>query len=250
MIRVSDHTHLHFKGPELEEGPLPAIFYFALSAKESLDTDPYNQPVVFFNGARVRIFSLDLPAHGPNMLATESLTHWAKDYMAGHDVLSPFLDQCVTAVEYVKHHKLAHSNQIGVMGLSRGALIATHVAARLDYIKPILGFAPLTQMGLAPKFHEAKDLPKVKALDLMHLIPKLTRRHLRFSIGNNDTTVGTAACYQFYDHLTQAALHEKIRSPQFELLIYPSIGHQGHGTPKEIFHEGARWMAKQLKALL
>jgi hypothetical protein len=41
--------------------------------------------------------------------------------------------------------------------------------------------------------------------------------------------------------------HKKTRVAQVELLIYPSIGQMGHGTPPEIFKQGADWIASHLK---
>lgn len=35
-------------------------------------------------------------------------------------------------------------------------------------------------------------------------------------------------------------------SPKVELFIHPSIGFEGHGTAKDIFHHGAQWIAEQL----
>ena len=52
-----------FVGPDLSLGPLPTIFYFALSAKESLHQDPFNQPVAVWQTYPVRIFSITLPEH-------------------------------------------------------------------------------------------------------------------------------------------------------------------------------------------
>lgn len=81
---------------------------------------------------------------------------------------------------------------------------------------------------------------------LKSLIPHLIGKKLRFYIGNHDTRVGTANCFQFIEALAEASFQNRISSSDVELIIGPSIGHQGHGTSKEIFTKGADWMAEKL----
>ena len=78
---------LYYVGPDLEEGPLPCVIYLALSAKESLMTDPFNQPVSHLKNYALRIFSIDLPYHGENLPSTEALKLWAQAFARGEDVL-------------------------------------------------------------------------------------------------------------------------------------------------------------------
>ena len=64
MIRpfeILGKTKAFFVGPPLEEGPFPTLIYFALSAEDSLQCDPFNQPVQFLEGLPLRIFSITLP---------------------------------------------------------------------------------------------------------------------------------------------------------------------------------------------
>ncbi len=42
------------------------------------------------------------------------------------------------------------------------------------------------------------------------------------------------------------AAEKNLRSPPLEMIMLPSIGHQGHGTAKSTFTEGAIWLAKKL----
>ena len=76
--------------------------------------------------------------------------------------------------------------------------------------------------------------------------PLSSHRKLRFYIGNCDQRVGTRNCFDFVDKLSSAMFEARNRSPSVELIISPSIGFQGHGTPKHIFHRGAQWLAEQL----
>ncbi len=51
---------------------------------------------------------------------------------------------------YIRHlidQHVVDPEKIGAMGLSRGAFIASHIAALVPEIKHILGFAPLTRLA-------------------------------------------------------------------------------------------------------
>jgi esterase FrsA len=243
---ITSDIELSFLGPDFEEGPLPAVFYFALSQEESLGQDPYNQPAVFLSQYPMRIFSMTLPAHGPGLPATQALSVWAQEIKRNHDPISEFVEKVLTAVHFLERHEVLIPLKVATMGLSRGAFIATHVAARLPLVSYILGFAPLIDLGFSKDFSEVRHHSLVESLNLVHLIPKLTDRHLRFYIGNHDVLVGTEICFHFIHQLSQVAFEHKIRSPQAELIIGPSIGHKGHGTAKEVFENGAGWLAKKL----
>ena len=91
---------LHHLGPPLEEGPLPTLFYFALSGRESLTLDPYNQPIQFFEGKKVRAFSLTLPHHSDGLPPNESIAAWGREMGAGRDPLAPFLKQAGEAIRF------------------------------------------------------------------------------------------------------------------------------------------------------
>jgi hypothetical protein len=247
-----DQLEVGIVGPPLHEGPLPAFFYFGLSAKESLCTDPYNQPVAFLAHKRLRIFSITLPFHNLPIDPQSALTEWANAFERNEDFLTPFLDNACRLIEKIDSAGYFLPNQVGVAGLSRGAFIATHLAARCPLIQHLLGYAPLSQLskarGFASLHADPESLHALAKFDLTHLIPSLIGKNLRFYIGNHDTLVGTATCFSFIEQLSEASYNERIRSPQVELTIFPSIGYLGHGTPQHIFEDGAAWMSRKIQA--
>lgn len=229
-----------FKGPPLEEGPLPALFYFALSDDESLNLNPFNQPVEFLKNERIRIFSLTIPGHGPNLDPTKAITYWNDLYDQGLDPLSPFFAKAAQTIE-----KLGADNvlsKVAVAGLSRGAFCALHIAARTPLIRTILGFAPLTDLNYAQEF--AGHAPA--HLDLAPLIPKLCDRTIRFYIGNRDVRTGSENCFHLVRDLANEAYEQRIRSAPIEMIVGPSIGHKGHGTSPDVFKHGVSWLLEQL----
>ncbi len=237
-------------GPPLEEGALPSLFYFSLSGEESLTLDPYNQPVTLLTGhnnhRRLRVFSLNLPGHGHGLVNAKALAYWAENIAAGHDIISAFIDSCRLALDFLVNKGYIDPDHIAVAGLSRGAFIATHFAAADHRIKTVLGFAPLTRLDGSKDFADIAAHPLVQELSLRQLADKLAAKTLRFYIGNRDTCVGTENCFTFIKQLAETAYAHHHRSPPVELIIYPSIGHQGHGTPPHIFQAGSDWLLSHM----
>ncbi|WP_316356294.1 hypothetical protein [Candidatus Neptunichlamydia sp. REUL1] len=228
-LKKADEQTL-FVGPPLDDGPLPALFYFALSAEDSLGQDPYNQPVQFLQGLPLRIFSITLPAHENNFPPEKAMNVWAKKVKEGEDLISPFIASVKRTVEKLK----SHLTRCAVAGLSRGAFIACHVAALCPEFTHILGYAPLTQLDYAPD------------LNLETLSSKLFNRKIRFYIGNHDIRVGTEHAFSFIHALANEANSNRIRNAPIEMIIGPSIGYQGHGTSPGVFQAGVDWLKKEL----
>ncbi len=242
-LSVTPDITLYHIGPALDHGPLPTFFYFALSGPDSLTLDPFNQPVQFLHGKMIRVFSMTLPGHEADLPKENAMNLWAEDISKNINSLGEFLESVTEAVDFAVKEKFVDPEHLAVGGLSRGAFIASHVAARDDRFKYLLGFAPLTRLALIKEFAQLKNHKIVNQLDLSNLSQKLVDRHCRFYIGNRDTRVDTRSCFDFSMSIVDAA---ERRSPQVECLITPSIGKDGHGTTPEIFHEGAAWIAQCL----
>jgi len=245
-IQVAPDVTLYHTGPPLDLGPLPSLFYFALSGSDSLTLDPYNQPVQFLKGKMVRVFSMTLPGHENNLPATEAIRVWADDYAQKKAVLDTFLDEFNTALNFAIREKFVDVQKMGVAGLSRGGLLALHAAARDERLKYVLGFAPVTDLCEVHEFNHLIDDERVRALSAVNLSPFLIHQHLKLYSGNCDTRVGTRACIDFALSVVEHAQEKGVRSPKVELSLYPSVGIDGHGTPLDIFREGATWMASCL----
>lgn len=237
-------SSIFYQGPDLQLGPMPAVIFFALSAQMSLFENPFNQPVVHLSQQGFRVFSWDLPFHGPGLDPHEAMHHWAHEFVYRPTFISDFIELCKQNIDFLIEEGFVDANRLGVAGLSRGGFIAAHLAARDPRLKAVLGFAPLTQ----PKpLEELKSFPahSFDHISLTSVADNLIHIPLRFYIGNHDMRVGTDTCFHFIQHLTEVAFTKGIRSPTVELMIYPSVGHKGHGTPPHIFHDGANWI-KQL----
>lgn len=228
-------------GPPLEQGPLPAVFYFALSAEDSLHLAPFNQPALSLLPFNTRVFSITLPGHD-GLPAKEAMHYWADYLRKGHNIIEEFIAQAHSIIKTLIEKNIVQKDKLAVMGLSRGVFIACHLAAVIPAVSTILGFAPLTNLSAIKEFSEPPSM--LDALNLNNLAGALANRKVRFYIGNHDTRVGTKHCFDFFSNLVQKAVEKKIRPIPMELIIKPSIGHEGHGTSPEIFQEGANWLGK------
>lgn len=225
-------------GPPPEAGPLPGLFYFAFSDEESLTLDPYNQPVAALAEAPIRCYSITLPFHGDGFRKETAMERWAEDLQQGAPQLRALFDEVEEAIRFLVTAGWLLPNKIATAGLSRGGWVATQVAARHPSICAVVGFAPLTRLS--------QLTPEGEPFDLHHLCDRLTNTAVRFYMGNRDERVSTRSCFEFIEQLAEAGYSAGHRSPKSELILTPSIGHMGHGTPKSSFIEGAKWIQSQL----
>lgn len=238
---------IYHKGPDLQSGPLPALYYFALSGKDSLTLDPFNQPVNFLDNFPIRIFSFDIPGHGDGLENTKAIGYWARQLAEGNNIINKFIDDSVNNVNFIIENGWVDTEHMAAAGISRGGFISFHIAAKHTKINNILAFAPLILLSKSEEFKELENDPIVQELNVTNLIPQLVHKHVRCYIGNRDVRVGTDRCFDFIESLTETAFQQGVRSPQVELIISPSIGHKGHGTPPHIFRDGAEWLKSRLK---
>lgn len=241
ILETPSKLSVSWTGPDLSKGSLPAFFYFALSAEDSLHLDPYNQPVKFLEGSPIRCFSFTIPFHGPGYENNKSMECWKKEFETNPSFLETFFEQCVAAVDYLINQNLINSQKIAVGGLSRGGFIATHLAARDQRIKYVLGYAPMTRLRVLEELQGVGH-----GWDLTDLVEKLTHVNLRYYIGNRDLRVGTDACFHFIQALTESMFLQGQRSPPVEMIIAPSVGFKGHGTLPPTFRSGVDWLKQQL----
>lgn len=246
-INVAPDITLYHSGPPLDLGPLPSFFYFALSGTESLLLEPFNQPIEFLHGQMIRVFSMTLPGHENNLPATKAIQVWADDYARKLDPINDFLDTFETALHFAIQQKFVDPEKMAVGGLSRGGFVALHAAAREERLKYVLAFAPVTELHKVHEFSSLQDDPAVRSLDLTQVSQKLIHQNIRLYVSNHDTRVNTESCFQFAMSIVKNATAHQVRSPKVDLILYPPIGHQGHGTPPEIFKSGADWIISCLK---
>lgn len=240
-IVLENNLSLSWIGPPLEEGMLPAFFYFSLGGKQSLTLDPFHQIVCFLASPSLRIFSFDLPFHEEQRDPVLAPKKWAEVLEKGEDPFSSFFEAAEKIFSFLLQKQSIAKKTTAIGGLSRGAFFALHLSAKHD-LPYILGLAPMTQLPYLKEFHSLSSEPILQRYDLFFLSPILAFKKIRFFMGNRDKRVGTEACFHLFQQYVETAFEQKIRSPQMELFLYPSVGHLGHGTSLSIFQQGANWV--------
>ncbi|MBB64986.1 MAG: alpha/beta hydrolase [Waddliaceae bacterium] len=235
-------------GPDLAQGALPSIFYFCVGGQQTLSEAPFNTFCTPLRDEKIRIFSFDLPGHGHGLDNQEGVPRWAHAIANGDDLITAFVDKALEIIDFLILQGWVDEQAIAVAGLSRGGFMATHIAAADERIKTVLGLAPMTRLTFQKAFKDLKEDPLTQSLDLEKHVVDLTKKHLRYYIGNRDLMVSTDACYSFIQSLTEESYKQGVRSAPVELIISPSIGHQGHGTATEIFQAGAQWVKERISA--
>ncbi len=167
------------------------------------------------------------------------MEYWANNL----EELQTFLKNAHALLDHLFKHEWIDSKHFAVAGLSRGGWIATHLLSH-PQVKVALGLAPVTRLDFLSEFNENSPLLKELSLDL--LLEKFVSKSLRYYIGNRDEKIGTASAFKFVEELTNFAYNKRVRSPEVELILSPSIGMLGHGTPPHIFEEAALWIKKKI----
>lgn len=220
-----------YTGAPLIKGQLPAVLYFALTAEQSLELDPYNQFVSYLlqQNDNLRVFSVTLPFHSNDMRENEqAFTKWASLYEEGGDVVAFFVRKVADTLDMLVRQGIVHPDAVFVAGLSRGGLLASHLAIRYPQIRAVLGFAPVTVLSELPEFRDdaiaslsAKEKIARASLLTDKCVDALAQVPVRFYMGNFDTRVGTRNAFELTHALAERAVLAKgVRSPPHEFIMY------------------------------
>ncbi len=239
---LGPEMEVYHQGPSINAGALPTFFYFALSGEESLSLEPINRPAANFKDENVRVFSVTLPFHEEGYDPVNAMHQWAESFENSSEFMASFIERTLQMIKILIREGCIDEERFAVGGLSRGGFIAAQIAAREPKVGALLGYSPLTDLRKLDSFHKIQNFDHTEPYELIHLIPQLIRHPLRFYIGNRDVRVKTRSAFEFIEALSNYAYEQGIRSPSAELILYPSIGHKGHGTPPEIFDLGTEWI--------
>ncbi|MDN3505239.1 MAG: hypothetical protein P0S95_06675 [Rhabdochlamydiaceae bacterium] len=224
-LPIENDLDAHYIGLPFGLGPMPTVFHFSLSAKDSLNLDPFNQPVAALDIGKMRIMSVTLPFHEDFPPLPENATEkWNKSNF------EPFCLKLKQLLDELIKEDMIDPDKIAFMGLSRGAFVAFHMATLFPQVKGVLAFAPMLNLAQDP------------SLDVTPLAKDLCHLPIRIYMGNRDKKTSTKTAMHFILDLADCAYDAKIRSAPIEMFVTPSLGHSGHGTAKKTFIEGANWI--------
>lgn len=241
---VAGDIRFQMIGPDISQGPLPTIFYFAVTALETLTVEPFAQALLGLDLTRLRVMSVSTPGHHEPGAYHEAIGKWVSSYKEGNDQLGIFFERVAAGIEDLAKRGYLLSHQVALMGLSRGALVATHIALRLPFVAPVVGFAPMialsqTQEGLKQNLKECSH-------DLIHHVDALVKLPITYYVGNRDMLINSQAVVNLILKVADRAHALGGRQLPYELHLFPSIGYKGHGTPLEVFRTGSERLGEML----
>lgn len=224
----------------MHAGALPAVIYFALTAEQSIELDPFNQFVRYVlsdadmdatcidaAGAPCRVFSVTLPYHTSDMRDNENaFTHWASVYEHGGDLVGGFVRRVSESLNELIANGYICAHSVYAAGLSRGGLMAAHLAVRNEHVCACLGFAPVTVLSDLVEFSNVSNLRGREKMDkacLLHddVVQGLAPLPVRFYMGNFDRRVGTRNAFELTHLLAERAVMDLgVRSPPHEFVMY------------------------------
>ncbi len=224
------HNNKHTSGKKLG-----TILALAGSAEQTLHLDPLNTPVKLAHEAGFNVISCSLPFHDEESSPDIAIQKWYEALNRQEDPLTPFFSETAALL---KAH-ISSDEPIALMGISRGAFAAFHLARFLPKI-PVIGYAPITSFSDLPLTDVGKSFAHSRMLEPSQIIKDLKDNPIFIAIGSQDIRVGTEHCFHFHQELTSSRHH----SIPCELYIGPSIGFKGHGTTFERFEMGISWLKR------
>lgn len=229
---------------EKGKSPRPTILCLAMTGSETLTTSPYRSSGIELAKNGWLVVSLDIPGHGTQHRAGEpaGIAAWRTRI----EKSDPYVDELATRVsamlDFLIKNGYTDPSRIAVEGTSRGGFLAAHMAAREPRFKAVIMYAPVCDLADVTEFHRIEKNPRLQALALAHLAPKLADRRIWVIIGNDDNRVNTDRAIQFTREVVHAAKQKKL-APAVTLSVTAT---PGHSSTEEMHHQAVLWLLQQL----
>jgi alpha-beta hydrolase superfamily lysophospholipase len=240
-----EHCGLYYRGPGPDEGPVPTVWAFALSARATLEAGAISMPADLLVERGFRVLSCDLPGHHDGIDPQQALLSWATAFTTSGSPLQSWLGLLQESLQVLDQQNCLR--QLSFYGISRGALMASWAAAELQMparvnLHKLCAWSPLVRLSHAQDFKDLAHLPGVQEMDACRWASKMSELALKVWIGNLDRKVGVAPAFEWVQAVAHAQEAAGRRVCPSELIVRPSVGHLGHGTPPESFEEGVKWL--------
>lgn len=234
--------------------PAPTLFVFGADMRNSLLNDDVNRLGHLLSTRGYLCVSLDIPCHGTDTRPGEKsgdLAEWKNRVINGENIAAQFASQVSQVLDYLIAEKYTDPSEVAVSGTSRGGFAAFHCAAADERFKQVVAFAPVTHLAALAEFAGAEDHELVKALNPIHVAPRLVGRPIWIVIGNDDQRVSTNDCLLLAQEIVKLSKGKRNPIP-LEIRLVGTIGHRLHASPTPQFgqlcaphDEAATWLLGQ-----
>ena len=221
--------------------PRPTIFTFTMGADDGLLAD--YSPVADALLARGWLsITLDLPAHGRDVRSGENrggLFAWRQRTLAGEDWIGTFTAKVRAVIDHGVAAGYIDPRQIAIVGYSRGGFMALQTAAADPRITAVAAIQPVTDLLQLQEWQTFGSVPEAIAspLGIRTIVPALASRPVWFSIGWNDTRVGTKSMNDV------VAAGRALEAP-WTVMLHPERDGT-HTFPATVYDQAALWLAAQ-----
>lgn len=230
--------------------PAPTLLTFASSMEQALSrTQWYNKTGRSLTSKGFLVISLDLPAHGEDVLPGEvgtmetGLADWRRRIEGGSNIVADFTSKVSSVIDFVIDSGWTDPRKIATCGTSRGGFMALHAAAADDRIKCAAGLAPVTDLAALREFAGLEEDETVRGLRLHNCAVKLAGKWIWISIGNRDTRVSTELAIDLAKDIVGESVAQGMR-PMVELHVTANEGHGVHPTARR---DAAKWIAQAME---
>lgn len=227
IIKTPKGTRLGLFGTK-PAAPAPTLFVFAAGV-DDMDKNRFYA----HTGKRLAeqgwiYVTLDPPCHEADILADEpaGLGGWAHRVKNGQNLMQPFVERCVDALNYLIVEGFTDPAQVAATGTSRGGFCALHFAAGEPRVRAVAAVSPVTNLLALREFAELTQ-EQVGPWGISALSEKLAGRAVWLSVGNDDQRVSTDDCVTLARALVAQSRKQKpdLKVVPVELLVGPSDGH-------------------------
>jgi len=207
--------------------PAPTLFIFQGSIDQAMREPIYTEVARILATHGYIGVILDAPAHGEDRRKDEpnELAAWCRRIEQDEDLVGGFITRSRAVLDHLIRENTTDPNRIAAAGTSRGGFLAFHFAAAEPRIRCVGGISPVTDLGALHEFHATTRRAAVDALSLSRLAPRLAKRPVWISIGNQDSRVGTENAIAFSRTLVAATGAESARIP-VDLVVHATPGHR------------------------
>lgn len=245
--QISPPIHGLLSRPTAEDHTLPTLIYYhgLNGTRNQAFQDRYLILAEAIQALDCNLLSVDLRAHGERRAdkkvpAIENFIRLLPDQDK-----NPFdgaLQDVTRTVDFIIEKKIAHPQQIGVIGLSWGG---THVMYALKHERRIrcgMSLLPVSSIGNLLEFRSMKDHPLIKQYEPLNFVENLAPKPLLIVTGEKDKRAEP----RFTSDLFHKLEPEYKEAGVSDRLAYAMLLNAGHAYDERMTDMVIEWIQKYL----
>lgn len=204
--QITPAIHGLLARPTGEDHTLPTLIYYhgLNGSRNQAFQDRYKALAEAAQAMNCNLLSVDLRAHGERR-ADKSATAVENFVRALHDKerhpIEGAIKDATRTVDFLIEKKIAHPQQIGVIGLSWGATHALYALKTERRIRCGIALLPVCRIGGLLEFRSLKDNPALKAYEPLEFVNEIAPKPLLIVTGENDKRADPGCSSKLFQQL-------------------------------------------------